>query len=73
MDSRGSVVVAPVAGDPMGLKVQFTVPYARQEDVVDRIARRLWNVEDYSTLSISFGPRRRRPKRNGQHPETGQP
>jgi hypothetical protein len=68
-DSRGSVEVVQLLDDPTSLKARFTVPDARQEDVVDRIARRFWNVEDYSTSTIGFGPRRRRSKRSGQPPQ----
>ncbi len=68
-DSRGSVEVAQLAGDPTSVEVQFTVPDARQEDVVDQLGRQFWNVPDYSTSSIGFGPRQRRAKRSRQHPQ----
>ena len=68
-DSRGSVEVAQLPEDPTSLKVRFTVPDARQEEVVDRLGRRFWSVEDYSTSTIGFGPRRRRSRRSGEHPQ----
>jgi hypothetical protein len=65
-DSRSSVEVLPLPDDPTSVKVRFTVPDARQDEVVDRIGRRFWNVDDYSTVSIGFGPRRRRSRQNAQ-------
>jgi len=63
-DSSSSVEVVRLPDEPRSLQVRFTVPDARQEDVVDRIGRQFWNVEDYSTSAIGFGPRRRRSKRS---------
>ncbi len=60
---QSSVQVSQPAGNPKSLNVRFTVPNARQEDVVDHIGRQFWNVEDYADSSIGFGPERRRPRR----------
>jgi hypothetical protein len=68
-DSRGSVEVVQLPGDPTSVKARFTVPDARQEDVADRIGRRFWNVGDYSTSTIGFGPRRRSARRSGRLPQ----
>ena len=65
-DSRSSVEVLQLPDDPTSVEVRFTVPDARQEEVVDRIGRRFWNVGDYSTSTIGFGPRRRRFRQNAQ-------
>jgi len=62
-DSRGSVQVSQPADNPKSLNVRFTVPKARQEDIVDRIARQFWNVEDYADTTMAFSSERRRPKR----------
>jgi hypothetical protein len=42
------------------IRAEFSVADARQEDVVDRIGRRFWQVEDYQNSSIGFSPRRNR-------------
>ena len=61
-----------LADDPQGVRVTcppdtpkkicafFSVPDARQEDVVDRIGRRFWQVEDYQNSSIGFSRRKDR-------------
>jgi len=55
-DSRSSVRVSKPAGNPKRLTVRFTVPKARQADIVDRIGRQFWYVEDYSNSTIGFSP-----------------
>ena len=66
-DAKDSVQVSQPAGEPKRLKVRFSVPKARQADVVDGIARQFWYwIEDYSDSSIGFGPespRTRRPRK----------
>lgn len=46
----------------------FTVPDARQEDVVDRIGRRFWQVENYCDSSIGFS---RKPTRRMKQASLG--
>ena len=54
-DSKGSVLVTQPAGNPKRLAVRFTVPRARQEDIVDRIGREFWSIEDYCDSTIRLG------------------
>ena len=60
-DAKNSMQVSQPAGNPKRLKVSFSVPKARQADVVDGIARqfRHW-MEDYGASTIGFesAPRR---------------
>jgi hypothetical protein len=49
--------VAAALRKPKGLEVSFSVPKARQADVVDGIARQFWYwIEDYRDSSIGFAP-----------------
>jgi hypothetical protein len=59
-DDAKSVRVSCPATSPKKICAQFSVPDARQEDVVDRIGRRFWQVEDYQYSSISFSRRTKR-------------
>ena len=60
-DAKNSVQVSQPAGYPKRLKVSFSVPKARQADVVDGIARQFWHwMEDYSDSSIGFESERQR-------------
>ena len=60
-DVPSSIEVSQAAENPKRLTARFSVPDARQEDVVDRIGREFWRwMEDYSDSSIGFGPRKRR-------------
>ncbi len=62
-DTKSSVRVSQPRDNPRRLVVDFTIPKARQGDVVDRIGLEFWNwIEDYSDSSIGFGPEVRRPK-----------
>ena len=45
---------------PKKISAHFSVPNARQEDVVDQIGRRFWQVEDYQNSSIGFSRRQNR-------------
>jgi hypothetical protein len=55
-DSKSEVVAAALS-KPKRLMVSFSVPKARQADVVDGIARQFWHwIEDYSDSSIGFAP-----------------
>ena len=63
-DVQSSIEVSQSAENPKRLTARFSVPDARQEDVVDRIGREFWRwMEDYSDSSIGFGPRKRRTRR----------
>jgi hypothetical protein len=53
-DEPSSVQVTCPPSSPKQICARFTVPDARQEDVVDRIGRRFWQVEDYEDSSIGF-------------------
>ena len=56
-DAKNSVLVSQPVGNPKRLAVSFSVPKARQADVVDGIARPFWHwIEDYSDSSIGFAP-----------------
>ena len=58
-DVPASMQVTCSPSSPKEVTACFTVPDARQEDVVDRIGRAFWQVEDYSDCSIGFyRPRR---------------
>src|SRR5258706_14067769 len=48
---------------PKLIRARFSVPDARQADVVDRIARQFWNVENYDNSSIGFSRRAARGRR----------
>jgi hypothetical protein len=54
-----SVQVICPAPPPIQIRARFTVPDARQEDVVDRVGRRFWQVADYLDSSIGFSRSRR--------------
>jgi hypothetical protein len=48
-DVQSSIEVSQSAENPKRLTARFSVPDARQEDVVDRIGREFWRwMEDYS-------------------------
>ena len=54
-DSKSSVQVSQLANDSKRLTARFTVPKARQQDIVDHIGRKFWDyVEDYCDSSIGF-------------------
>jgi hypothetical protein len=54
-DSKSSVHVSQAAGDSKRLTARFTVPKARQADIVDHIGRKFWDyIEDYCDSSIRF-------------------
>ena len=54
-DSENSVEVLQPADDPKKLTARFSVPEAREADIVDEIGRGFWNyIEDYSDSSIGF-------------------
>jgi hypothetical protein len=64
-DAKKSVQVSQPAGDPKRLVVGFSVPKARQSDVVDGIARQFWYwIEDYGTSTIVFESEPRRTRRS---------
>jgi len=58
---KSSIQVSQPAGDPKRLTARFTVPTARQTDIVDPIARKFRNyIEDYADCSIRFCSESRR-------------
>jgi hypothetical protein len=57
-DDLGSVQVGASTTSPTAICARFSIPDARQEDVVDAIWRRFWQVEDYQFSSIGFSRRR---------------
>jgi hypothetical protein len=63
-DVQSSIELSESAGEPKRVIARFSVPDARQADVVDGIGREFWRwIEDYSDMSIGFGPRKRRTRR----------
>ena len=56
-EAKNSVQASQPAGSPNRLALSFSVPKARQGDVVDHIARQFcyW-IEDYGDCSIGFEP-----------------
>ena len=64
-DSQSSVEVLQPADDPKKLTARFSVPEAREADIVDEIGRGFWNyIEDYSDSSIGFSSKQRRHSAN---------
>jgi hypothetical protein len=60
-DVETSIEVFQSPENPKRLTARFSVPDARQADVVDRIGRELWRwIEDYNDSSVGFGPKKRR-------------
>ena len=68
-DNPDSVEVTIVSNKSQSIIAEFTIPNARQIEVVDRIGRAFWNIEHYSTSNISFPKRRARqlPQRQRHH------
>src|SRR5438445_268616 len=62
-DDLDSVQVTCPSDSPKQIKARFTVPDARQVDVVDWIGRAFWQVEDYQDSSIGFSRSVRRTRR----------
>jgi len=62
-DDPKSVQVNCPKPSPKQLCAQFSVPDARQEDVVDRIGRQFWQVENYNDSRIGFSRRAVRTRR----------
>ena len=60
-NAKSSFQVSQPAGDPKRLTARFTVPEARQADIVDHIGRKFWDyIEDYADSSIGFSSGARR-------------
>ena len=53
-DDPDSVRVSCPSDSPKRICARFTVPDAREGDVVGRIGRQFWNVENYNDSSIGF-------------------
>jgi hypothetical protein len=62
-DDPSSVRVSYPLASPKQVRAEFTVPNARQHDVVDRIGRQFWQVEDYQDSWIGFSRPVRRARR----------
>lgn len=63
-DAASSVEVTQPSDHPKRLVATFSVPTARQGDVVDHIGREFWNwIENYSDSSIGFSSPPRRSRR----------
>lgn len=68
-DLKCSVEVSHPTEGLKKLTARFTVPKARQEDIVDCIGRGFRNhIEDYSDSSIGFTTQPRRTRRSSQQP-----
>jgi hypothetical protein len=64
-DAKNSVQMFQPPGNPKRLAVSFSVPKARQADVVHGIARQFWCwIEDYGASTIAFESVPRRPRRS---------
>jgi hypothetical protein len=59
-DDPQSVEVSCPPTSPKQICAQFSVPDARQADVVDWIGRQFWQVENYNDCTIGFARRSRR-------------
>src|SRR5436309_5714386 len=62
-DDPDSIQVSCPPASPKQICAQFSVADARQADVVDRIGRRFWQVENYNDCRIGFSRRARRGRR----------
>jgi hypothetical protein len=62
-DDPGSVEVICSSTSPRTVRARFSVPDAREGDVIDRIGRQFWQVENFNDSSIGFSrpARRKRP------------
>ncbi len=59
-DSKNSIQISRPDSDSKRLTARFSMPQARQEDIVDYIGRTFWNyIEDYSDSSIGLGSKSR--------------
>ena len=61
-DNDESVRISFPRRTPKRVLAEVTIPKARQIDVVDRIAKAFWDVDDYGTCTIWF-PKPERKKR----------
>ena len=61
-DDTSSVEVTCPPASPKQICARFSVPDARQVDVVGGIGRQFWQVDNYNDSSIGFSPSAR-PKR----------
>ena len=53
-DDEESVRISCPRATPKRVLAEFTIPKARQMDVVDGIAKSFWNMDDYGTCTIWF-------------------
>jgi hypothetical protein len=71
-DDEESVRITFPRSNPKRVLAEFTIPKARQMDVVDGIAKAFWNMEDYGTCTIWFpkpAKKKRRTRRLQARPE----
>ncbi|MBM3835796.1 MAG: hypothetical protein FJ403_21505 [Verrucomicrobia bacterium] len=68
-DDPISVEVACPPESPKKIRARFSVPDARQADVVDGIGRAFWQVDNYNNSSIGFGPAARGKRRTRRSTE----
>ena len=68
-DDLRSVQVTCPSDTPKRICARFSVPDARQADVVDRIGRQFWQVENYNDSRIGFGPTARAKRRTRRSTE----
>jgi len=69
-DDDESVRVTCPRATPKRVLAEFTIPKARQMDVVDGIAKSFWNMEDYGTCTIWFPkPAKKEPPAAGGNAE----
>jgi hypothetical protein len=64
-DPRSVRIICP-PGSPKHISARFTVPDAREADVVNRIGRGFWQVEDYEDSTIGFSRSVRRTRRSAK-------
>jgi hypothetical protein len=68
-DDASSVQVTRPSASPKEIRAQFTVPDAREGDVVGRIGRQFWNVENYNDSRIGFSRPLKRNRRTSRRSE----
>ena len=62
-DNPDSVHVTCSSNSPKQICARFSVPDAPQGEVVGRIGRQFWNVENYNDSSIGFSRAAKRKRR----------
>src|SRR5689334_16566887 len=65
-DDDASVRISFPLKTPKRVLAEFTIPKARQMDVVDGIAKTFWDVKDYGTCTIWFPKPEKKKRRTGR-------